>query len=141
MEIYVDETTWSNASYADMQGWLRGKKESKGGQHTIAVDARSRHMYAWTPRHKGFPKESPFTREVPMEVKRIVGISNPLVVGEKQDKGDKRRQIFLEKSCLGMDNHFSGEHVNAFLGENRYKTIHTTAHSRLGKYLKQNYHH
>ena len=76
-----------------------------------------------------------------MKVKRIVGILNPLVAGEKQDEGDKRRQIFSEDPCLGMDNHFRGENVDAFLGENRYKTIHTTAHSRLGKYLKQHYHH
>ena len=107
MDISVDKTTWPNASYADMQGMLRGKKDLKGGQHTIAVDARSRYMYAWTPRHKGSPKESTFTQEGPMEVKRIVGILNPLVAGKKQDEGDNRRQIFLEEPCLGMDNHFS----------------------------------
>ena len=98
-------------------------------------------MYAWTPRHKGSPKESTFTQEGPMEVKRIVGILNPVVIGEKQDKGDKIRQIFLEEPCLGMDNHFSGEHVDTFLGENGYKTIHTTARGRLGKDIKQYYHH
>ena len=40
-----------------------------------------------------------------------------------------------------MDNHFSGEHIDAFLGENGYKTIHTTACGRSGKDLKQHYHH
>ena len=76
-----------------------------------------------------------------MEVKHIVGILNPLVAGEKQDKGNKRWQIFSDKPCIGMDNHFSGEHVDVFLGENGYHTIHTTAHGRLGKDLKQHYHH
>ena len=76
-----------------------------------------------------------------MEVKCIVGILNPLVVGEKQVEGNKRRHIFLEEPCLGMDNHFSGEHVNEFLGENGYKTIHTTTRGRLEKDLKQHYHH
>ena len=90
-------------------------------------------MYAWTPRHKGSPKESPFTQEGKMEVKRIVGILNPLVAGKNQDEGDKRRKIFSEEPCLGMDNHFSGEHVDELLGENGYKTIHTTARGRLGK--------
>ena len=98
-------------------------------------------MYTRTPRHKGFPKVSTFTQEGPMEVKSIVGILNPLVAGEKQDEGDKRRQIFLEDPCLGMDNQFRGDHVNAFLGENGYKTIHTTARGRLGKDIKQNYNH
>ena len=84
-------------------------------------------MYDWTLWHKGFPNVSLFTQEGPMEVKRIVGILNPLVIGKKQDEGDKRRQIILEEPCLGMDNHFSGEHVDTFLGENGYKTIHTTA--------------
>ena len=100
LDISVDKTTWSNALYADMQGRLRGKKESKGGQHTIVVDARSWYMYDWTPWHKGFPKVSPFTQEGPMEVKRIVGILNPLVIGEKQDEGDKRRQIFQRSHAL-----------------------------------------
>ena len=66
LDISVDKTTWPNALYAVMQGRLRGKKESKGGQHIIALDARSRYMYVWTPRHKGFPKGSPFTQEGPM---------------------------------------------------------------------------
>ena len=76
-----------------------------------------------------------------MEAKNIVGILNPLVAGENQDEGNKRRQSFSDEPCLGMDNHFSGEDVNAFLGDNGYKTIHTTARGRLGKDLKQHYHH
>ena len=44
LDISVNKTTWQNASYADMKGRLRGKKESECGQHTIAVDARSRYM-------------------------------------------------------------------------------------------------
>ena len=82
---------------------MRVKKESKGGQHTITVDSRSRYMYDWTLWHKGFPKVSLFTQEGPMEVKRIVGILNPLVIGKKQDEGDKRRQIFSEEPYLGME--------------------------------------
>ena len=116
MDISVEKITWLNASYADMQGRLMEKKESKGWQHTIAVDAKRRYMYAWTPRNKGFPKVSQFAQEGPMEVKRIVGILNTLVIGEKQDEDDKRGQIVLEEPCIDTDDHFSGEHINAFLG-------------------------
>ena len=51
-----------------------------------------------------------------MEVQPIVGILNTLVIGEKQDEDDKRGQIVLEEPCIDTDDHFSGEHINAFLG-------------------------
>jgi hypothetical protein len=141
LDITIDETTWPNASYADMNGRLRGKKSSKGGQHTIAVDAKTRYLYAWTPRHKGFEKKAPFTQEGPMELKRLCEEITPLVIGEDQEEDDKRRQIFTEKPCFGMDNHFSGDHVDAYLGEHGFKGIYTRQRGRLHKGLKEYYHH
>jgi hypothetical protein len=51
LDLTFDESTWANASCADMQGRQKGKKVSKGGQYTLCIDARSRYMYGYTPRH------------------------------------------------------------------------------------------
>ena len=48
-DITIDKTMWPNTSYSDMHHRLMDKKESKGGQHTIAVDAKSRYIYAYIP--------------------------------------------------------------------------------------------
>merc|ERR1712194_647482 len=56
LDLSLDETSWANGSYSDMNRRLKGKKINKGGQHTIVVDANKRYMIAWTPRHKLFKK-------------------------------------------------------------------------------------
>ena len=125
LDCSLDETSWANGSYSDMNRRLKGKKINKGGQHTIVVDAKKRYPIAWTPRHKLFKKEGKFTQEGPMEMKRLCEMLLPLVKGSPQDANDKRRQIFDAVPCLGMDNHFSGDHVDKFLGENGFKAIMT----------------
>ena len=141
LDITVDETTWANASYADMHGRLRGKKVSKGGQHTLCLDARSRYIYGYTPRHNSFKRTAPFTAEGPAEVKRLVDTLNPLIIGQPREESDLRRQIFEEQMCFGMDNHFSGCAVSSHLGERGFKTINTNRRDRLPKDCKKEYFH
>jgi hypothetical protein len=38
--LTLDETTWPNSSYADIQGCLQGKKTDKGGQHVLLLDSK-----------------------------------------------------------------------------------------------------
>jgi hypothetical protein len=79
----MDETTWPNLSYTDIQGCLQGKKTDKGG-HVFLLDSKRHYTYAWTPPHKFF--------EVgPAEVKPLVGMITPLVVGTTKDPTDKRK--------------------------------------------------
>ena len=130
-DITIDETTWANASYADVQQKLRGKKVSKGGQHTLCLDAQSRYIYAYTPRHNYFERKPPFTAEGPAEIKRLLDDIHPLVKGQPMEVTDSRRQIFEEKMCFGFDNHFSGDPVASHLGERGYKCINTTRRDRL----------
>ena len=61
LDITLDKTTWPNASYADCQGKLRGKKVERGGQNILVLDSVRRYMYAWSPRHKFFTRKKPFT--------------------------------------------------------------------------------
>ena len=68
----IEETTWANVSYAEVQHRLMGKKVSKGGQHTICCDARRRYIYLYMPRHNNFQREALFTQEGQAEIKRII---------------------------------------------------------------------
>ncbi len=40
LDLTLDETTWPNSSYADIQGCLQGKKTEKGGQHVLLLDSK-----------------------------------------------------------------------------------------------------
>ena len=91
LDLAIDETTWANAGYANIQGRMRGKKVSKGSQHTLAVDALSRYVYVYTPRHSRFTRTTPFKQEGPAEVKRLLDQLIPLVRGREKDEGDLRR--------------------------------------------------
>ena len=140
LDLSIDEITWPNGSYSGMHHRLRGKKHSKGGQHTIVADARDGWIYAWTPRHNLFKRVAQFTQEGPAEVVRLMNELTPLVVGEKQEAGDTRSQLFTEKPCLAMDNHFSGRNVDHYLGINGYKGVYTCARGRLQASVKKYYH-
>ena len=71
-DVTNNKTTWVNVTYAEVQYWLVGKKVSKGGQHTMCCDARSRYIYLYMPRHNNFQREAPFTQEGPSDIKRII---------------------------------------------------------------------
>jgi hypothetical protein len=88
----MDETTWPNSSYADIQGHLQGKKTDKGRQHAVLLlDSKRQYIYAYTPHHKFFEAVQPFTATGPAEVKCLVDMTTPLVVGATQDPTDKRK--------------------------------------------------
>ncbi len=40
LDLTLDETTWPNSSYADIQGRLQGKKTDKDGQHVLLLDSK-----------------------------------------------------------------------------------------------------
>jgi hypothetical protein len=61
LDLTMDETTWPNLSYVDIQGHLQGKKTDKGGQHVLMLDSKRRYINAWTPHHKFFEVVQPFT--------------------------------------------------------------------------------
>ncbi len=96
LDLTLDETTWPNSSYADIQRRLQGKKTDKGGQHVLLLDSKRRYIYAWTPRHKFFEVVKPFTASGLAEVKRLVDMITPLIVGATKDPTDKRKQLFSE---------------------------------------------
>ncbi len=74
LDLTMDETTWSNSSYADIQGHLQGKKTDIGGHHVLLLDSKRGYINAWTPHHKQFEVVSSFMATGPAEVKRLVDI-------------------------------------------------------------------
>jgi hypothetical protein len=120
LDLILDETTWPNSSYADIQGHLQGKKTNKGGQHVLLLDSKRQYIYAWTPCHKFFEVVRPFMATGPAEVKRLVDIITPLVVGATKDPTDNRKQLFSKCVHITMDNLFSGDEVlRCYLGGGR----------------------
>jgi hypothetical protein len=73
------------------------------------LDSKRRYIYAWTPCHKYFEVVSPFMATGPAEVKHLVGMITPLLIGTTTDPTDKRKQIFSECMNIVMDNFFSGD--------------------------------
>ncbi len=100
LDLTMDETTWPNSSYADIQGRLQGKKTDKGGQHVLLLDSKRGYIYAWTPCHKFFEVVQSFTASGPAEVKRLVDMIAPLVVGATKDPTDKKSNYSASASIL-----------------------------------------
>jgi hypothetical protein len=44
LDLTMDETTWPNSSYSDIQGLLQGKKTDKGGQHVLLLDSKRQYI-------------------------------------------------------------------------------------------------
>jgi hypothetical protein len=139
LDLTMDETTWPNSSYADVQGHLQGKKTVKGGQHVLLLDSKRHYIYAWTPHHKFFEVVQRFTATGPAEVKPLVDMIAPLVVGATKDPTDKRKQLFSECVHIAMDNHFSGDDVLHYLGEGGWKGTITCRCNRLPKSVPRKY--
>ncbi len=139
LDVTMDEATWQNSSYADIQGCLQGKKTDRGGQYVLLLDSKRGYIYADTPCHKFFEVVPPFTATSPAQVKRLVDMITPLLVGTTKDPTDKRKQISSEFVHIAMDNHFSGDDVLHYLGEGGWKETMTCRHDRLTKSVPRKY--
>ncbi len=105
----------------------------------LLLDSKRQYIYAYTPCHKFCELVQPFMASSPAEVKRLVDMIAPLVVGATKDPTDKRKQIFSECVHVAMDNHFSGEDVLRYLGEGGWKGTMTCSRDRLPKSVPRKY--
>jgi hypothetical protein len=69
----------------------------------------------------------------PAQVKYMVDMITPLVIGATKDPTDKRKQIFSECVHIAIDNFFSGDEVLRYLGEGCWKETMTCRCNRLPK--------
>jgi hypothetical protein len=91
LDLTMDETTWSNSSTTGIQGCLQGKKTDKGGQHVLLLDSKRQYIHGWTPHHKFFEVVSPFPATGHAEVKLLVDMITPLIIGATKDPTDKKK--------------------------------------------------
>lgn len=105
---------------------------TKGGQHTVALDAGKRFILAYTPHHSNFKRPHGFGQEGPAEVHRLVQQFDELTGEEK---------IFEKPVHFTMDFHFSGDNVVQFLGEKGYGATMTTRRNHLCKDVPNKYFH
>ncbi len=105
----------------------------------LLLGSKRQYIYAYTPRHKFFEVVQPFTATVPAEVKRLVDIITPLVVGATQDPTGKRKQLFSECVHITMNNLFSGDEVVHYLGEGGWKGTMTCRRDHLPKSVPRKY--
>jgi hypothetical protein len=75
----------------------------------------------------------------PAEMKRLVDMITPLVVGTTKDPTDKTKQIFSESVHIATDNHFSGDDVLHYIGEGGWKETMTCRCNRLPKSVPRKY--
>ncbi len=105
----------------------------------MLLDSKRRYIYAWTPCHKFFEVVRPFMATGPAEVKRLVDMITPLVVGATKDPTDNRKQLFSKCIHITMDNLFSGDEVLRYLGEGGWKGTMTCRYNRLPKSVPRKY--
>jgi hypothetical protein len=105
----------------------------------LLLDSKRQYICAYTPRHTIFEVVQPFTASGSAEVKCLVDMIAPLVVGATKDPTDKRKQIFSECVHIAMDNHFSGDDVLGYLGEGGWKGTMTRRRDRLPKSVPRKY--
>jgi hypothetical protein len=117
----------------------RSKLSHLGRRDVLLLDSKRQYIYAYTPHHKFFEVVQPFTASDPAEVKRLVDMITPLLVGATKDPTDKRNQIFSECVHIAMDNHFSGDDVLRYLGEGGWKGTMTCRCNRLPKSVSRKY--
>ncbi len=100
LDLTMDETTWPNSSYADIQGRLQGRKTDMGGQHVLLLDSKRQYIYAYTSCHNFFEVVQPFMATSPAEVKRLVDMIAPLVGGATKDSTDKESKYSVSACIL-----------------------------------------
>jgi hypothetical protein len=86
-----------------IQACLQGKKIDKGGQHVLLLDSTRQYIYAWTPHHKFFEVVHPSMATGHAEVKLLVDMITPLVIGATKDTTEKRKQLFSECVHIAID--------------------------------------
>ncbi len=105
----------------------------------LLLDSKRQYIYAYTPPHKFFEVVQPFTATSPAEMKCLMDMITPLVVGATKDPTDERKKIFSECLHIAMDNHFSGDDVLRDLGEGGWKGTMTCRRNRLPKSVPWKY--
>jgi hypothetical protein len=100
-----------------------------GMQTVLVSDVHCNWPRAYTHRHKVWERPNGWGKEGPCEVRRIIEMLEPMVLGEKKKEG--WRQIFPEKPHMTCNNYFSGDEMMDYLGEKGFSATMTCQRNHL----------
>ena len=132
-----DETTFGHNGFGEpgsgLWSRLTGKPGvTKGGQTVIVLDRSWMRPRAYSHRHKLHTPPNGFTSaQGPCEARRIAEMIKPMVEKEPQVQGVKK--LFQDYPHFTWDNHFSGDQIMDWLGENGFSATMTCRRNRLPK--------
>lgn len=123
LDLCGDETTFGHGGFGEpgsgLWSRLTGKPVTKGGQTVLVTDCHRVRPRAYSHRHKLHPCPDGWEKyQGPLEVKRIVDMIKPMCRPEPLVPGV--RQIFDGYPHFTWDNHFSGDRIMDYLGENGF---------------------
>ena len=136
LDLCGDETTCGHGGYGEADSGILARRMNKPGvtfgmQTVLVSDVHRNRPRAYTHRHKVWEKEVGWTKEGPREVKRLIEMLEPMVIG--QPNRAKVRQIFPSKPHCTWDNYFSGDEIMDYLGEKGFAATMTCQRNRLPK--------
>ena len=134
LDLCGDETTCGHGGFGEAGSGILARRMNKPGitfglQTVILSDVHRSRPRAYTHRHKCWERDDGWTKEGPNEVKRLIELLQPMVIGEVQKP--HTRQIFREKPHSTWDNYFSGDEVLDYLGKNGFAATMTCQRNRL----------
>jgi len=144
----VDETTWA---FSGMGGAASGRVHNKpgvtkGGQTVMLFDVGRRYPRAYFHRHGLVQKNDGFSMQGPNELYELLQQVKDLTINNPSAEtilSTKHQRKIYEKGTTHVtaDNHFSGDKMAEYCGENGFGLTCTTRRDRLPKSVDKKYFH
>jgi hypothetical protein len=154
----ADESTWRFGSYmGDARGRLMNKLVGKGGQTTMLFDVSRCYPQAYVHQHKMHVQPVGFTAKGMFEINNLIDQVEKLVFGNAPDEeldvsippplgyGDpmiyRRRCIYSHPLHITCNNHFLGDNVLDYAGQEGFRITQTCLWDPFPEGLKEYLHH
>jgi hypothetical protein len=137
LDLCADKTTWGHGGFGEAGTGLVGRslgkpRIPKGGQIVMVSNVNQIRPGAYIHRHKLHAKPPGWTTRGPSEVRKIMEMITPMIEGQEPEYGGQR-QIYEQKPHSTWDNHFSGDIICNWMGENGFGCTMTCSRDRLLK--------
>ena len=137
-----DETSWSTASPGESGAGVTFRVMnkpgiSKGGQTVIVSDSHRVRPRAYMHRHKMHEKPEGWNAMGPIECRKMLEKLIPMVDGEDGET----KKLYSNRPHSTWDNHFSGDQMMQWAGENGFGLTMTCRRDRLPKGVEGKYWH
>lgn len=143
-DLCIDETTWAYAGYGGPAvARIKGKPGiNKGGQTEMTYDVNWHYPRGYIHRHSLVKKDPRFTTQGPNEVFLLCEQVKSILNIEGSDdhyNTDGSWKIFDRLPHITADNHFSGDAIAKYMGEEGFGYTCTTRRDRLPSAIDKKY--